>query len=1800
MTELDTDPTRARSLVRDRLAAARGRLASAASAIPVRTDVPDSVPLTSTQARLWFLGQLEPDSTAYNVPDVLALRGPLDVPALLGALRDLAGRHLVLRSTIEDRDGGPVAVVGPIDSVPISVERPADSVAVAALLARERTRPFALHAEPPMRAVLLEVGEDEHILALTFHHIVTDAWTRGLVATELAGLYAARLELGAAPPAAPQYHDCVAWLENAATPAAESADLEWWAARLAGADGVLALPTDRPRPVVADWAGGAVPVEIPAEVVERVGALAAAGGASPFMVLLAAWQALLARLSGSDDVVVGVPEFGRHHPDAERVVGCFVNTLAMRTDLGGDPTGRELVDRVRETVLGAFAHHRTPFERIVDRLAPERGLSATPVVQVMLNVVDSPARPPGFAGLDVTRFDPVLDTVKLDLSLSLERAGRGYRGALTFRTDLFDRTTVERIARWYLVMLAELAAEPDRPVGAVALAEVAGPVATGRHREFAGNGVLHELVDRWIAERPDAVAVVGPDRTLTYAELDDAANRLAHRLIAAGVRTEEPVGVFAERGADLVVAMLAVLRAGGVYLPLDSSYPDERVAEMLASAGATVALADRALAPRVVGATVLVIDDPADDLGPVRREVRPDHLAYMIFTSGSTGRPKGVAVEHRNITHYLHAVLERLGEPVAGGRSFALVSTHAADLGLTNVLGPLATGGTAHLLDRETALDSEAYADYLDRHRIDVVKLVPSQLELLAAHGELAEVLPRRMLILAGEACPWTLLDRVRAARPDLAVQVHYGPTETTVAVLACAVEDVPAESRTGIVPIGVPLANAECFVVDAAGRPVPTGLPGELWIAGPGVAREYLGRPEETAARFVPDPVTGEKRCYRTGDRVRLNSAGLMEFLGRVDDQVKVRGFRVEPGEIAAALRAQPGVVEAVVLARGEAVARRLVAWITTGESTVDVHALKTALRSVLPDYLVPTSIVVLDAFPLNPNGKVDRAALPEPLPESSHGSAAPETPTELRIAGVWSELLAVPGIGVQDDFFALGGDSFTAVRAVRQIGLGLRVIDLFTHPTVGALAEFLDGGDDRAAPTLLHQLTGPARGETPTVTVLCVPYGGGLAAGYRPLAEQLAAELPGAALLAVELPGHDPAAPDEARLPLPDVVDRVLAELADRRTGPILVYGHCVGSALATELALRLEDGGRPLIGLVIGGSFPTAQLPGRLPAWWNRTLGGDRWRSDRGFEDALRVMGGLLEDEEEGGAEATAMMLASMRHDGHEARRWFTRELTAQRRRTLTVPVLCVIGQRDLTTELYQERFAEWGAFADRVELAEIPRAGHYFAKHQAGALAALIAQRVRDWPAGRVPEPLPEVTVVGRTARRNLREFYLLAAGQTVSLAGSALSAFALGVWVYQQTGRIADYALITMFALLPRILFAPVGGTIADRVDRRRVLLVCDALAAVLMLGLVVPALTGSLHLWQVALTCGLLSTIGAVQQPAYVASVAQLVPKPYLAQANAIAQVGTTVGTLLAPLAGAALMALLGLGWVIGLDLASFLVGALTLLAVRFPNRMFPRSKESFGKALTGGWRYLSRRRPLLIMAGFFVVVNYVGALVFCLTTPLVFSFGGTASVGVVVALSGVGGILGAVLVVCWGGTARRATGMVGFVIGVGLGDALLGLRPSVPLACLGGLLTLGSSAILNAHWQALLQTKVGPDLLGRVLATNQLLAVAMTPLAFLTAPLLSDWFEPLLRHGGPLASTVGQVVGVGPGRGTGLLVLLGGLFLVAWGVLGLRYRPLRYMEDDLPDSIAGAELPDDLDAAQAEADLLVADDSMS
>ncbi|HEX8903565.1 MAG TPA: amino acid adenylation domain-containing protein, partial [Longimicrobiaceae bacterium] len=796
-------------------------------------------------------------------------------------------------------------------------------------------------AGPLLRATLLRLGADEHVLSICMHHIVTDGWSGEIFSRELWTLYGAFRDGRASPlpELTVQYADYAAWQREHLRGEALEQQLAWWRERLAGAPALLELPTDRPRPAVQSYRGARVPVDISPELLGRLRRLERGAGATLHMVLLGAFQVLLAKYAGTDDVVVGTPVAGRTRRELEGVIGLFVNTLVLRTGLSGDPAFREVLGRVREVALGAYEHQEVPFEKLVAELQPERSLAHSPVFQAMFTLQNAAGAGFELAGLRVRGMGGDVATCKCDLSLALGEAAGGVRGSLVYRTDLFDRATMERMAGHFGRVLEQVAADPGLRLSRV---ELLGDEERRRVvEEWSGTAapqpaaLVHELCQARAAEDPDAVALACEGERLTRRELNERANRLAHHLRARGVGPDAVVALCLERGVEMIVALLAVLKAGGAWVAIDPALPGERIALVLRGtrASALVTRRDGAASPATGSIPLVSPDDgevarqPASDPPCV---VTPANLAYVVSTSGSTGEPKAVGVEHRQLVAYLHAIRERLG--VGDGASWATVSALGADLGHTAVFSALAWGGTLHVISADRVLDGAALAAYLERNPVDALKITPSHLAALQAGGGTAGVMPRRCLVLGGEASRLEWVDGVLAAAPGCAVFNHYGPTETTVGALAFHARPERPDTASGTLVLGRPLSHCRVYVVDRHLRPVPAGVPGELLVGGGGVARGYLHRPGPTAERFIPDPF-GAGRVYRTGDRCRWLPDGSVEFLGRLDAQVKIRGFRVEPGEVEAALRRCAGVSACAVAVRADAGGQaRLVAYVVGG----------------------------------------------------------------------------------------------------------------------------------------------------------------------------------------------------------------------------------------------------------------------------------------------------------------------------------------------------------------------------------------------------------------------------------------------------------------------------------------------------------------------------------------------------------------------------------------------------------------------------------------------------------------------------------------------------------------------------------------------------------------------------------------------------------------------------------------------------------------------------------------------------
>ncbi|WP_225888940.1 non-ribosomal peptide synthase/polyketide synthase [Myxococcus xanthus] len=1037
-----------------------------------------ALPLSFAQQRLWFLEQLEPGGAAYNDAVAVRVEGALDVALLERSLREVVRRHEVLRATFHDDGGTPSWRIHPearlaLDRVDLtSLSGAAQAEALSLRLAEASLRAFDLGAGPPLRATLLQVSAREHVLVLVLHHLVTDGASMGVLVLEVAALYRA-FSQGQVSPLSPlplQYVDYAAWQRDWLRGEALAAQLAYWQTRLEGAPRALDLPTDRPRPAVRSSRGVSRSMLLGSELSRALKTLAQREGATPFMVLLAGFSALLSRHGGQDDLCVGTPVEGRDRTELEGLIGCFVNTLVLRMSLAGAPSFRELIGRARETVLGAFAHQDAPFEELVKALQPERDLGRSPLFQAMLVMQEDPLPELVIPGLRLNVQPQPSLTAKFDLRLIITDTADGFSANLELSTDLFEPDTATRLLEHLRVLLEAGVREPEQQVHALPLMTPAE-----RHRVLVawndtdrprpGVSVLHRLIEAQVDRTPDVVALSFESNTLTYRELDRRANQLARYLRARGVGPDTRVALCVERSLEMVVGLLGVLKAGGAYVPLDPEYPRERLEYMLADAAAPVLLTQARLSERLPrdGATVVCLDSEWDAVAREREErldvtVEGSGLAYVLYTSGSTGRPKGAMNTHAAICNRLLWMQETYG--LDASDRVLQKTPFSFDVSVWEFFWPLLAGARL-VMARPGGHREPAYlTDTIARERITTLHFVPSMLRPFLEEAELAvSCASLRRVFCSGEALPPELRDRYFSC---LLAELHnlYGPTEAAVDVTAWACS---REDRGHVVPIGRPIANARMYVLDARLRPVPTGVPGELYIGGAPLGRGYWQRPDLTAERFLPDAFAAQPgaRMYRTGDQARFLADGAIEYLGRLDDQVKLRGFRIELGEIEAVLSQHPGVRAAAVAIREDVPGdRRLVAYVVASSGDV-ASELRAFLGERLPEHMVPSAFVTLDALPLSPSGKLDRRGLPAPVRAVQGRGAAhvePRNALELELAQIWAGVLGVERVGAEDRFFELGGDSILALQVIaraRQVGIHLTARQLFQHPTVAGLAQ-------------------------------------------------------------------------------------------------------------------------------------------------------------------------------------------------------------------------------------------------------------------------------------------------------------------------------------------------------------------------------------------------------------------------------------------------------------------------------------------------------------------------------------------------------------------------------------------------------------------------------------------------------------------------------------------------------------------------------------------------------------------------
>jgi amino acid adenylation domain-containing protein len=1021
-------------------------------------------PLSFAQERLWFLAELEPDSIAYSVPIVMELHGELDVPALEWALGEIVRRHEVLRTVFVESGGAPRQLVLPAGdfALPVRDLRDAGPAAARELIAEESARPFDLARGPLFRGVLARTGDRERLLVLGVHHIVFDAWSHGVFNRELSAIYTERVTGRAAglPELPVQYADFALWQRESD---ATGELMDYWRAQLAGVSPVLQLPADHARPADQTFRGDLVTFDLPADLVDRLRALCRTHNVTMFMTVLAAFQIVLSRYTGRDDFLLGAPSANRGRTELDPMIGFFVNTLVLRADLRADPTVAELLDRVSETSLGAFEHQALPFEQLVEELAPARDLSYTPLVQVLFAFTGDDGTDLALPGLDVRTVRREDASAKFDLTLRVQVGAERSGASVAYNRDLFDRDRIERFGGHLRSVLAGMVARPDAPVSEISIMDEAERrrVVTewnGFGGQLDAEVCLHHLIEARASEHPDRIAVQLDDERLTYRELDERANEVAWRLADAGVAVDDVVGVCAERSLAMVVGTLGVLKAGAGYLPLAPDHPDDRLRFMVEDAGVRVVVAHPEFEGRIDVDGVRVL--PVTEQARAQRmdvPVTPDNLAYVIYTSGSTGRPKGTHVGHHAIANNL--LWMQRDWPLDDTDRLLHKTLFTFDVSVKELFWPLLAGARLVLARPGGHRDPAYLRELIVDAGITVTHFVPSMLQAFLAEPGVEECRSLRLVMCGAEALSVRVQDEFFEKLSALLLHL-YGPTEAAIAVTAWPCE---RGVRTERVPLGRPMPNCRIYVLDPTMSPVPAGVPGELHIGGVPLARGYAGRADTTAEKFVPDPFGPDAggRLYRTGDVARWRPDGLLEFIGRADSQVKIRGLRIEPGEVEAVLGNEPGVAEAVVIARTDGPGPRLVAYLRPREGAeVTDSSTREYLRERVPDYLVPADIVVLDEFPRLPNGKVDRSALPEPVRGGGVALVEPRTPAERALVEIWGQVLKRDVVGVGDNFFDLGGDSLLSIQVVakaRRAGLTLTVRDMFRHQTIAALAATL-----------------------------------------------------------------------------------------------------------------------------------------------------------------------------------------------------------------------------------------------------------------------------------------------------------------------------------------------------------------------------------------------------------------------------------------------------------------------------------------------------------------------------------------------------------------------------------------------------------------------------------------------------------------------------------------------------------------------------------------------------------------------
>jgi tyrocidine synthetase-3 len=1288
--------------------------------IPV-VEAREFYPVSSAQKRQFILWQLEGRGVHYNIPTGFILKGETDPAKIEDVLKSIIDRHDSLRTSFELRDGAIVQVVH--KSAAFSLARREGAEVDIEKVFAEFVRPFDLGCAPLFRAELIRTASDEHVLLIDMHHIISDGASASVFISEFAALYNG----GELPPLNVQYKDYTAW-HNALTASDKMKQQEsYWLDRFSGELPALNLPLDFVRPSFQSFSGNRVCFSLDEMLTAGIKKLAAETGTTLFMFLLSAYTVLLSKYTGQEDIVVGTPIEGRRHAELRNIIGMFVNTLAVRSRPASEKTFETFLGEVKADLLNAYEHQDYPFEELVEQAALNRDVSRNPLFDTLFVLRNSELSGLQLEGLSVKPIEAYEKTAKFDLMLEAVDRGTTIGGRIEYCTDLFKESTIEGFCAHFINALRDIVSQPGKR-----LAEISILSAGERNRllyeyndtdaGYPRDKTIHRLFEEQAAKTPDNIALVYREKEMTYAELNAGANKLARTLRDCGVGPDDVVGVLADRSFEMIIAILAILKAGGAYMSIDPLYPSERIAYMLENSGAKVLLTleNEACRTDFKGRIVLLDDEEqrsADESNPDIIN-KPSDLAYIIYTSGSTGKPKGVMIEHRNVVRLLFN--DKFQFAFGETDVWTLFHSFCFDFSVWEMYGALLYGGKLIVIPKEAAMDTRQFLRILKTEKVTVLNQTPSAFYSLASEDMSANagLSALRYVIFGGEALKPHMLKTFKEKYPDIKLINMYGITETTVHVTFK--EIMLSDTEKSVSNVGRPIPTLKVYITDRNMNLLPVGVPGEICVGGAGVGRGYLNNEQLTREKFVRLPEYGEGLLYRSGDLGRLLPDGDIEYLGRIDSQVKIRGFRIELGEIDRALIGYPEVNEGLTAVYETGSGEKKLCAYYKSDTELSASGLKAYLSGKLPGYMIPAYFIRVDAFPLNKNGKIDRAALPKPgeALDSIREIVKPRNVTEELLAQTWSEVLELQQVGIDDNFFELGGDSLSSLKVVTMLKLRINLIDFYTNPTIRLLSERIMSGESFENKSLLVKLT---RGTgSSRCSVVCIPYGGGSAMAYRDLCDALIKKGADVSLYSVNLPGHEFGSGGEPE-PIKTTAVR-LAEEIESLPGDLILYGHCVGSGLLLETARLLENKGRPIKALFVGGIFPPRfiRLYGAFYKPWSI-------RSKAGIIGYLKKIG--LPKDIFSDSAYIEYIIRVFRQDTAAYSRYMY-SLNKERIGRIQAPMYFLAGEKDSTTKKYSKRYAEWGRYFESVKLFVLKGANHYFINTHPGEVVDYLLSMIEN--------------------------------------------------------------------------------------------------------------------------------------------------------------------------------------------------------------------------------------------------------------------------------------------------------------------------------------------------------------------------------------------------------------------------------------------------------------------------------------